>query len=492
MQRLLIYFTVLYFVNLLNIGLSQEELLILNSVFPLIVTGVEFYSLYKKYRSDAFFNVTFLCSLFLFAFSFGLTNFIYLGDGTQWVGFDLKVYIGTNYLPIVNDTLFWVNSGLLMMWAGSRFVEYRPSVYRLTLEKTKVASFLSKQLSINWLLVHAMLIVSFFSKLYLIKLGSFGFTSDVENITENAAITSWINIGSDLSHLVLVVYLINYFKTREKFSMLAVVFLYELAFGLISGFKFQVMFPFVALLLIGFIVRRKIKLVHLIATAVSVVFAYSVVEPFRQTFLDLKAISNKQVSIEDIVAIYDASTDKNYEIEDAGLPVLDMFLSRNNLTGVAAKAFQHQKDTQEELRQLNYPIRLSLLPLMAYLPRAFWVDKPINNMGMVFNQEVLGASYQNITSVSPSLFGYLVLGLNARWVILPFLFLLGVLQGIVNKVFRFKTMQALLLYLIVFGQVVQVNEMTTLFVFFLRDMPIAILLLTLIFRKPAIPQYANS
>lgn len=483
MNRIVFYSASLLLLQLLDSVLSQEDLFVILSLFPVAVGFIELNFAYKTQRSGAFFSPVLLCTFLLFGINFGLTNFYYFFEKGQSTFSDLKLALGRDYFSYLNDTLFWVNGGLLTMWAGYFFIERKDGLTQF-FKYTTLDRLLSQKRAFNWPLLNFFFICSVVAKIYLIQIGSFGFTMDLDlkTIEEKGSLPVVLNLISQLGHLIFVIYCIHYFSTRQKLLPTVVIFGSELFFGFISGFKFEVMFPFIVVLLAEFIVHRRVKLFKVGMLVCSVAIAYATVEPFRAAFLVSREI-NTTYTISDIIEIYEAGNTKTFEREEEKETTFDLFLLRNNLTTMAAKAFYYHEVKNAPIVEMDYSKRMGYLPLMAYLPRSLWPDKPVNNLGRLFNQKVLGASELNETSVTPSIFGYIVLGLNSKLLILPLLFILGVLQAVVFRIFLYGTYQATIIYLAALSTLINLSDFSSVMIFFMRDLPLGIVVVMLLFKK---------
>jgi hypothetical protein len=129
-----------------------------------------------------------------------------------------------------------------------------------------------------------------------------------------------------------------------------------------------------------------------------------------------------------------------------------------------------------------------LAPLHAWIPRFIWNSKPINNLGLWYNNEVIGNS--NYTSVAMGPVTYLYFAGGFIMVFLGFYFV-GIIQKFLFLYFDPSTSISIAFaYLVLLGLLSSIDSaFNTLIISLFRDFPILLFFLFFIFKSRKNKQY---
>ena len=158
--------------------------------------------------------------------------------------------------------------------------------------------------------------------------------------------------------------------------------------GFFTGFKSMVVWPAI-LLVVGSWISASLKLKHVVLLFGVVVLAYSVVEPLRETKIQDPSLTTSDALIrvldDDSFALMDLSS------------VAQQFSRRIDIstTGVQTLTALEQGSLSIYRNRLSEYFRLS--PIMAFVPRAVWPDKPLANLGSVLSFSIYGHDGSSIT-----------------------------------------------------------------------------------------------
>ena len=96
-----------------------------------------------------------------------------------------------------------------------------------------------------------LVIISLASRLIAIRLGVYGYSSEIDQLSELGGVTQYLSMTQGLGKLALMVVALRYFSPAERSSHLVLWFWgllgYEIIFGFLSGFKSQVVMPVIIL-----------------------------------------------------------------------------------------------------------------------------------------------------------------------------------------------------------------------------------------------------
>lgn len=265
-----------------------------------------------------------------------------------------------------------------------------------------------------------------------IRLGVYGIASSLEARTQHASLIAWIDIGLAAGTLSLVLMFVHYYRLRSegRLSMryraaCLLLLCIHVGVGALSGFKFQLIQPFIVIVLSQFIATQKVSRTIIAVAAGSLIFAYLVVEPYR-AHLDAANIRGAS----NIATLSKAVSEA---VIYGGLPVSDVPLgtqiaSRFDLVQMTALGMQAKETGQLDEKLTDSMLEsIVLAPVLAYVPRFLWESKGSYSTGSWFNRQVVGNLDDETTSVGmgPVAYLYFIGGTSA--VLIGF-FVIGVVQ----------------------------------------------------------------
>ena len=266
--------------------------------------------------------------------------------------------------------------------------------------------------------IFALQVVYFGLAVYAVSVGLFGVAGTDAQRQQGADLLDFINTGLAGGSLSLLLLLIHVFCRRadghrELFLAIAcgvLVSLYTVA-GAISGFKTQMVIPFIILALAKFVAERKLSITYIAACCLALFVAYKVVEPYRE-YLGKNSLSGT-TSVSSLAdALQNAYQQKEYS--DENIPLSSQILSRFDLTLMTAIGINFaQNHTLVAAKSAEFAESFYLSPILAWVPRTFWPDKPQYHSGGWFNQVVLDHVEDTTTSVGmgPVTWSYMMGGI---------------------------------------------------------------------------------
>lgn len=352
-------------------------------------------------RADAFGLLAppFLASVMHFYLAYVLPSTATLGD--PWILDQFGAYL-TSQADQFNQTVFYLSLSAFCMWRG--YAATRPLAAKLR-RRLQSTTLLRRQIEPALLPVLGLQLLYFAMVAFAISRGVFGFASTLEARQNNLAILDFISLGlqaGSLSLFLLLTYVFQRSAAGRPVRGLAVIggilICMHLVVGGISGFKSQMVMPFVMLTFAKFVATRRISLASLFGVVLALFVAYQLIEPYR-AYLHRNALSGSS----DAGSLIDALQKSQEQLDlmhEVNVPLLSQMASRFDLTGVTAVgiAFAANGGATAE-RAAAFAESLYLSPILAYAPRFLWPDKPSYASGLWFNNVVIGKTEDASTSV---------------------------------------------------------------------------------------------
>jgi len=389
--------TLIYLLSLADLITFRVSFVLLTLVM-LSYLGVEIKRVKNTHPLRWMINPAVVCSLMTFTLSFGLTNLLYFLPESQ------LSYIGV--LPEVtvsmNKLMWLVLIGALAMWLG-----YWSSLSTRLVKKC-VAKFQPQVLKYSAqpkaMVLPALVLISLASRLLQIKLGIFGYSSTYDNLIGAASYSQYLSMAASLGKMALVIVSLRYFSEnptpKSKLSFF-VIFAYELFFGFMSGMKSAVVLPFIIVLICRYLRVGFISKGWLISILVAIVFAYAVIEPFRE--LRNQDTQFKGTSLTGIVSTLITSTATKKSSSGVGSDdpsLLVTVLGRTNLSYIGSLGI----DFVDYYGALpsgspDFLPDIFLAPIHAWVPRFIWQEKSLGNAGLWYTQTIIGRESNSSTAM---------------------------------------------------------------------------------------------
>ncbi len=173
--------------------------------------------------------------------------------------------------------------------------------------------------------------------------------------------------------------------------------------GFLAGFKNQVIFPIFAFAAAGWLIGR-FKWRYAAGSLLALVIAYNVIEPLRE----YRSWQGSEVNVTDAYAnILNDSTSIKYGTSN----VVTLFIARidSSENGFRALELLDYGGLQDYKVRLD-EIHSNWLP-MAFVPRLFWSDKPLANLGQVLYKEFYGQEVDSSETIQPQVSLYVWSGI---------------------------------------------------------------------------------
>jgi hypothetical protein len=361
-------------------------------------------------------NPVVLATVLTFGLPYALTNLIFLDSG---------IFPEAPELYWTNKLMFLACLAASAMWAG-----YRSRTGRRLgqfLQRSRVLrGWLSPSAVVNSYAAVGFVLISLGGRLWMVHLGVYGYSSSIDRIYEMASYREYLSIMESLGRLALAALALQCFASSNSsvFQRAAVwlVVVYEVAFGLLSGFKSAAVMPFIIVGFVYYSRRSRFPIWLAPSIAASILAAYIVIEPFRTARYE-----NSQFDGTSIASIADEMTfDTAVVGSESYLPYVTLqVLSRMNLAYVGSFGIKHASETPRQKDAPRFLENILLSPAHALVPRLLWPSKPLQNVGAWYNREVLGNDDYSSSGMGP--LTYLNYAGGGLAVILGFL-LVGVLQ----------------------------------------------------------------
>jgi len=198
--------------------------------------------------------------------------------------------------------------------------------------------------------------------------------------------------------------------------------------GAMSGFKSQVFMPFVYYGIAYFVATKRIPVVAVVAAGVALVISYQVIQPYRTYLYENNVGGRADVGI--LMDALEESGRQKDELTNTDQTMGTQIFSRFDLLGMTAAGLSYAEAGRINAEeQSRFGQGIVLAPVMAYIPRAIWKDKPVFATGVWFNQNVLGRSDDVSTSVGMGPVTYLYYAGGAIAVFFGFAFF-GAFQAV--------------------------------------------------------------
>lgn len=372
-----------------------------------------------------------LTSLFFFGKDFFLPNMALL------LGFNNP--IADRFLSPVGNELYWLTWATVccLLAISALWFGFNLSLSRIM--ANRVRNFLQdmnlirRELRVNLTIAVGLILLSIGSVLVQIRLGVYGYSSELENLYQYSSATAWLNLMKHGGSLSLLVLTMTYFTPgRERRTVLGALFFaalgWEIFGGFMSGFKSQVVWP---VIMVGFgfyFVRSRLSWATVILFPILLLLAFHVIENFRiARWTSSQFDGTSLTSIAN--TLWDAGSSDRYSRLKRESSSFEDVLTRTDIITFTARSLAYADTNVGRANMPSFGYDLAMIPVNAFIPRFIWGSKSFINDGHWFNTEVLGADPRSTTAVGmgPISYLYFVGGMVAVWI---GFFLLGVVQRV--------------------------------------------------------------
>lgn len=420
---------IVYGMSILEIISTGYGFLFLN-ILIFIYLLVEIKNLKKNEPAIWFFNPVVLSSMISFGAFYLLSNVIFIfSDDTMSL-----IKITPDITMAMVKFMFIALIAVLSMWIGyysscADFLLYFPFFSKLKKSNHNIVFYPRKNVLVT------LVVVSLFSKLIQIKLGTYGYLSTInsQNASQNYDSAQLVYYISQCGSIALLIVSLMYFsEDRDKYNSISVWFYFilfeEVFMGFLSGFKSAMFIPFLVVLICQYVKTQKIDKKWFIYTGVFLIVAFSLIPIYRGAL----QISQKSGST-GVNDIYEAAIiSQGIDSTTQNIPILIAVLSRLNLSYVGSQGISYYDNNDQYLDDPNFLMKMITSPLDAWVPRFIWSGKSISNDGVWYTRNVL-RKYNSNSSTAMGLIVNLYMSASIIAVVLGYFFL-GVMQRLIFQI----------------------------------------------------------
>lgn len=471
--------------GLLLLQLSAVDLLASRDVFfaltvlVLLYLSLEVQRLRLVHPERWLLNPVVMCSFLTFVLGYGVTNVLFSlpKEELELVGLVPEV------TPAMVTLMWLVLVGAVAMWLGywSQFAARLGN--KAAVHKFK-RRFLPHSNTLSSLALPGLFAVSFTARLVQIRLGIFGYSATYDQLINFGSFTQYLAFGAGLGKLALVLAALQFFRgnsSRQGMFWFYGLLVVEILFGFLSGFKSAVVMPFVIAAFCQYLQTGRFSKNWIIFVFVGIFAAYAVIEPFRAARNENANFSSN--SLDSIVSTMIGASGTTGSDTTKQVGTLLAAASRSNLTYIGSFGIEYANNQASlPAGSPDFLGNLFLAPFHALIPRVIWNTKPLGDLGLWYNQEVIGNSHFSSTAMGPFTYLYFAGGFIA--VFLGFFFI-----GVIQRILFFLLQPAFsvagaAVFLAMLGTLVSIDSsFNGIIITLCRELPMLLILQFLLFRR---------
>ncbi len=478
--RIVFYFGLFTFLLFTNFLPSTKELFIIKIFLLIIYQIFEITNLNKSTHKYIGLNPIVLASLFTFLLSFSITNLVYFTPNNYSYNFIYNI-LGPEPFIYLNKAMDYIILASFFMWFGYRTTLGDKLFNFLTNNAIIKKSFFNRSDLLKLNVVLFLLIISIISRIIQIKLGLFGYAGDPESREIYGGIWNILYLIGSVGKLILVISSFNYYKKNTLKILFIISFFVELLFGLLSGMKSEIMLPFFIIAFTYYLANGKIRKSTIAFALFAIIIAYIIVEPFRILRMsDKRFTSDPYYIFSTIIDSYEMNKRAKLVEQQSIDAILFQFFSRLEYTLTTARAIQYKDQVGLDARAQDFRERLLTIPLQAYIPRAIWSDKPLEDSGVWYSVYVWGSVETSSVAYSPIGFAYFAGGIIPLVIIFT---VIGILQKSLYNFLKLGSGGIVIYFGLLLSVVLIDSKVNTIFVSWLRNIPILFILQAILYKK---------
>jgi hypothetical protein len=399
--------------------INSDEIIIANFLIYLCILIAV--CLYLKYNNTIIILNPLFATLIAFGFSFYLPSITDKFTSTD--GF--MTYTKENIVK----TIILASCSLISLISGFLIYEFifKERFNNFIIKRTKIKT----SNSLNIFNFYFILILLTGLRVYSIVNGTYGYSAN-QDMIENAPIyaniiNTFAGFGDSLFILVTIVFIS---KIHIKFSLNFIfyfLFIIQITFGILSGFKGGIIFPFFNYLIIFYLIKGKINYKFIILLFFGLVFSFFLIEPYRQLKKVNPDFKITSISFSEYQDMYNNFDIRGFFNNDENIIIKYIF--RKNLLQTSAAGINYYENHNEILDKDSpeFLSKIFLSPFLTFIPRFLWKTKPINLDGLWYSNEVLSIPYYTFSPPGKIIYLYFAGGLVL--LISGFIFI-GIFHGI--------------------------------------------------------------
>ncbi|MDP3673059.1 MAG: hypothetical protein Q8R69_25625 [Telluria sp.] len=332
----------------------------------------------------------------------------------------------------ISEALLLVCFAIFCMWRG---YDWSLPFARRVAVRVKHTSFLREAWTPRMLPLLVLQAIYVAAAIVRIDLGVFGIASSTEAMERNLHLLDLLSLGMSGGSLSLLLLLVAYFRRMGNRQpayglgvLCAVLITIHVGFGVLSGFKSQMVAPFIMLVIAHFLGMGRVSVVFAATAVTALLAAYLVIEPYR-AYLGLEDLKG-EADVGTLAGAVQYSTRERASLSSSSDPLTTQIAARFDLTLMTALGTQAADDGSVDdylIRQMEESIYRA--PALAFIPRFIWPTKGSYSTGVWFNQIVLGNQWNQSTSVGMGPVAYLYF-LGGLFAVVAGFLIIGFLQAI--------------------------------------------------------------
>lgn len=478
----------IYKINDLFLFITLNLILISLSIFQIL-------NLKKKYPKIYLVNPPVICTIFTFLIPFSLTNVFFMQSISE--------------LIINSDNLFklffLIINSFNLMWAGYWSADYfRSKSLCIKNILLKIQHHVVLKFShVNFIIIFILFLFSFSAFIIMNLLNIYGYNSNQEALGMYIHYRYFLHLVLNVNYIILIILTLFFFKEKQriKFKFFYLFFLsIFLLFGIFSGFKSDVFFPFLTIFVIFYILKNKFSFKFFFLIIFFTYFSYYSIEYLRNNIAapeTKKSFSNFEESL-NIYSKYFSETKKSNDTKN----LLSQFENKTIRIGQRLNNFRDSiiilnftnlnPDLLKNSETPKFLKSILISPITAIVPRIIWKNKPTNLEGAwaanIIHKDhceknnLICSTVPGSASMSSFLYLYFAGGV---FVVFLFYFFLGIFQNIIFNLFNpGKFFAPTLIFLILLPKISLIDSaIYGIISFFFREFIILLIMQYLIFKK---------
>jgi hypothetical protein len=350
-----------------------------------------------------------------------------------------------------------------------------------------------------------LLLLSVGAKVTQENLGIFGYCSTYESVMASKNYSYYLTIFSNFGKLGLVISTLSLFygfRVKAYVVWALLFWLTETAFGVVSASKTNIIAPTLMFFLCKIISSEKIKISTFAAMGITVISLYFVALPFVDqyrenvikhqknesgacsSFVNAGVVAVELIEPKEQSVLGESKAPKylkaEYSAHDGSS--VGKLLARFNYSFIGSYGLMFSDEKMGKLPN-NILSDLVLSPLHAWIPRFIWENKPISNIGVFYNQKILGSNTNS--SAGMGSITYLYMGGGVILVLLGYLLIGVTQQAFFSLVFTKEKMAGQIVFLMLLSSFAFIESSVNSYaVDFFRLIPMWILMTHIIFKGP--------
>jgi hypothetical protein len=279
---------------------------------------------------------------------------------------------------------------LLSLWAGHLALRKKAKgfVYRLEVPVLRFSE--SKIEAFSTIIAFGGALLAIFASIF----GAYGFFKTSINLESPPL---WHGILSYAINLSMLMSFIVFLSTYRQSGSLRIRHLFLISIwifsGFLSGYKAQVLVPIILLSIAAWSTRR-LNYIHFTSLILALISAYLVVQPMREIAIYGRGETGADTAF--ITAI-SSNVFKSEKI----VTIQNQVLKRLDYSETAINTLYAERVGMVEKYKKSLSDQYILLPLLVFIPRFLWPEKPLADMGRQLSIDMDSNSFNSITPSAP-------------------------------------------------------------------------------------------